>query len=77
MDGALRLQVSKENADAERPAVLAVHVRAEFLQLDVEDVTPPHIGKAPPGPGWSARPMWVPCWALLASPLRACVRWCL
>ena len=77
MDGELRLQVSEEGADAERLAVLAGDVGAEFLQLDVEDVTAPQIGEASPGPGWSVRPLWVPCWSLLASPLRACARWCL
>lgn len=77
MDGELRLQISEEGADAERLAVLAGDVWAELLQLDVKDVTAPQIGEAPPGPGWSVRPLWVPCRSLLASPLRAWARWCL
>jgi hypothetical protein len=77
MDGELRLQVSEEGADAERLAVVAGDVREEFLQLDVVDVTAPQIGEAPPGPGWSVRPLWVSCWSVSAGPLRACARWCL
>jgi hypothetical protein len=72
MDGELRFQVSEEATDAERPAVLVGDVRAELLQLGVEDVTAPQIGEPPPGPGWSVWLPWVPCWSLLASPLRAC-----
>jgi hypothetical protein len=77
MDGELRRQVSEEGADAERLVVPAGDVRAELLQLDLLDVSAPRIGEAPPGPGWSVRPLWVPCWSLLASPLWACARWCL
>jgi hypothetical protein len=49
MDGELRLQISEEGADAERLAMLAGYLRAELLQLDVEDVTAPRAGEAPPG----------------------------
>jgi hypothetical protein len=49
MDGELRLQISEEGADAERLAMLAGYLRAELLQLDVEDVTAPRVGEAPPG----------------------------
>jgi len=49
MDGELRLQISEEGADAERLAVLAGYLRAELLQLDVEDVTAPRVGETPPG----------------------------
>jgi hypothetical protein len=49
MDMNLRLQLSEEGADAERLAVLTGYLRAELLQLDVEDVTAPQTGEAPPG----------------------------
>jgi hypothetical protein len=49
MDEQLRLQISEEGADAERLAALAGYLRAELLQLDVENVTAPHVGDAPPG----------------------------
>jgi hypothetical protein len=49
MDGELRLQISEEGAGAERLAVLAGYLRAELLRLDVEDVTTPQVGQAPPG----------------------------
>jgi hypothetical protein len=49
MDGELRLQISEEGADAERLAVLAGYLRAELLQLDVEDVTALRVGETPPG----------------------------
>ena len=49
MDGELRLQISEEDADAERLAVLAGYLRAELLELDVEDVTAPQVGELPPG----------------------------
>lgn len=49
MDGRLRLQISEEGADAERLAALASYLRAELLQLDVEDVTAPRVGEVPPG----------------------------
>ena len=49
MSGELRLQLSEEGADAERLAVLTGYLRAELLRLDVEDVTAPKAGEAPPG----------------------------
>ncbi len=49
MDGELRLQISEEGADAERLAMLAGYLRAELLQLDVEDVTAARAGEVPPG----------------------------
>jgi hypothetical protein len=49
MDGQLRLQISEVGADAERLAVLAVYLRAELLELDVEDVTTPRVGEPLPG----------------------------
>lgn len=49
MDEELRLQVSEEGADAERLATLTGYLRAELLRLDVENVTAPHAGEAPPG----------------------------
>ncbi len=48
MGGELRLQLSEEGADAERLAVLTGYLRAELLRLDVEDVTAPQAGEAPP-----------------------------
>ena len=49
MDLELRLQISEEGADAERLAGLTGYLRAELLQLDVEDVTALQAGEAPPG----------------------------
>jgi len=49
MGGELCLQLSEEGADAERLAALTGYLRAELLQLDVEDVTAPRAGEAPPG----------------------------
>jgi hypothetical protein len=49
MVGELHLQIAEEGADAERLAVLAGYLRAELLQLDVEDVSTPQAGEAPPG----------------------------
>jgi hypothetical protein len=49
MDGELRLQISEDGADAERIAVLSGYLRAELLQLDVEDVTAPQTRDVPPG----------------------------
>jgi len=50
----LRLQVSEDGADAERLAKLASYLRAELLQLDVEEVTALQFGKLPSG----ARAAW-------------------
>jgi len=43
------LRISEEDADAERLAAVSGYLRAELLQLDVEDVVPPPAGDAPPG----------------------------
>jgi hypothetical protein len=43
------LRISEEDADAERLAALSGYLRAELLQLDVEDVVPQRAGDAPPG----------------------------
>ncbi len=48
MGGELRLQLSEDGADAERLAVLTGYLRAELLQLDVEDVTALQVGEPPP-----------------------------
>jgi hypothetical protein len=49
MAGELRLQLSEEGAEAERLAMLTGYLRAELLQLDVEDVTALPAGEPPPG----------------------------
>jgi hypothetical protein len=49
MDEDLRLQLSEEDADAERLAMLTSYLRAELLQLDVEDVKTLPAGEPPPG----------------------------
>jgi len=49
MGGELRVQVSEEGADAEWLAVLAGYLRAELVQLHVEDVAPLPAGESPPG----------------------------
>ena len=49
MDGELRLQLSEDGADAEQLATLTSYLRAELLQLDVEDVTALPAGAPPPG----------------------------
>jgi hypothetical protein len=49
MGGELHLQLSEDGADAERLAVLTGYLRAELLQLDVEDVTALQVGEPPPG----------------------------
>ena len=49
MDVELRLQLSEEEADAARLAELTSYLRAELLQLDVEDVITPQDGDVPPG----------------------------
>ena len=49
VDGELRLQLSEEGADAVRLAELTGYLRAELLQLDVEDVTAMQAGEPPPG----------------------------
>jgi hypothetical protein len=49
MGGELRLHLSEEGADAERVAMLTGYLRAELLQLHVEDVTALQAGEPPPG----------------------------
>jgi hypothetical protein len=49
MDMELRLQISEEQADAARLAEVTGYLRAELLQLDVENVTTPQSGDVPPG----------------------------
>ena len=49
MDLELRLEISEEEADAARLAALTGYLRAELLQLDVEDVITPQSGDVPPG----------------------------
>ncbi len=49
MDTELRLQLSEDGADAERLAVLTGYLRAELLQLDVDNVTALEAGAPPPG----------------------------
>jgi hypothetical protein len=49
MGGELRLHVSEEGADAERLAMLTGYLRAELLQLDVENVTQLPAGEPPAG----------------------------
>ena len=49
MDVKLRLQISEEAADADRLAEVTGYLRAELLQLDVENVTTPQSGDVPPG----------------------------
>lgn len=49
MNVRLDLHVSEEGADSERLAVLADYLRAELLQLTVENVTALQAGAAPPG----------------------------
>jgi hypothetical protein len=45
----LRLHLAEDGADLERIGALAGYLRAELLQLDVEDVRPLPAGEAPPG----------------------------
>jgi hypothetical protein len=49
MGGELRLQISEEDADAERLAVLAGYLRAELVDLDVEGVAWLPAGEPPAG----------------------------
>jgi hypothetical protein len=45
----LRLRLSEEGADDERVAMLTGYLRAELLQLDVENVNALPAGEPPPG----------------------------
>jgi hypothetical protein len=47
--GELRLQLAEDGADAERLDELTSFLRAELLQLEVEDVTRLRAGEPPPG----------------------------
>jgi hypothetical protein len=49
MEGELRLELSEEGSDAERLVALTGYLRAELLQLDVEDVAALPAGEPPPG----------------------------
>ena len=49
IDVELHLQISEEEADAARLAVVAGYLRAELLQLDIENVTTPQSGDVPSG----------------------------
>jgi len=49
MDRELRVEISEAGADAERVATLTGYLRAELLQLDIENVKTPRAGEAPPG----------------------------
>jgi hypothetical protein len=48
MDRELRLQLSEEDADAERLALLTGYLRAELLRLDIGDVSVLPAGEVPP-----------------------------
>ena len=45
----MRLHLTEDGADPERVSALTGYLRAELLQLDVEDVRPLPAGEAPPG----------------------------
>ena len=49
MGAELSLQISEDGADAERLAALTGYLRAELLQLDVENVATLEGGEPPPG----------------------------
>lgn len=49
MGGQLQLHLSEDGADAERLTMLTGYLRAELLQLDVEDVIELPAGEPPPG----------------------------
>lgn len=49
IDRGLRLQISEEGANDDRLARLTGYLRQELLQLDVDNVTVPRDGEAPPG----------------------------
>jgi hypothetical protein len=49
MDRGLRVQLSEQDADAERLDELTSSLRQELLRLDVEDVTALRAGAPPPG----------------------------
>jgi hypothetical protein len=45
----LRLELSEADADTERLDEITQQLRAELLRLDVDSVTAPSAGEAPPG----------------------------
>jgi hypothetical protein len=47
MNGEVLLRLSEDGADAERLDALTGYLRAELLQLDVDDVTPAQAGEVP------------------------------
>jgi hypothetical protein len=49
MSSVLRLYLSEEGADVERLDTLSGYLRAELIELDVEDVAALPVGMAPPG----------------------------
>lgn len=49
MGGQLRLEIAEPGADAERLDTLVGYLRAELLQLDIDDVTRPVGHDVPPG----------------------------
>ncbi len=49
MGGQLQLRLAEDGADAERLTMLTGYLRAELLQLDVEDVIELPAGEPPPG----------------------------
>jgi hypothetical protein len=49
MNGELRIQVTEEDADAERLDVLAGYLRRDLVQLDLGDVAALRAGPPPPG----------------------------
>ena len=49
MERVLQLEVLEDGLDAEQLATLTDYLRAELLELDVDGVSRPEIGEAPPG----------------------------
>jgi hypothetical protein len=49
VDGQVRVMLSEDDADAEQIEALAGLLRADLLQLEVDDVTSLRTGEAPPG----------------------------
>jgi len=49
MGSELRLYISEEGADAEWLDTLSSHLRAELVELDLDDVAALRTGAAPPG----------------------------
>ena len=49
MDGQVLVMLSEDDADPQRLATLSGQLRAELLQLEVDDVTALRTGAAPPG----------------------------